>query len=168
MADPLSLAAAIAGLLTLAGGVAGQLRSTHLSFDETQSTLESIAKEIDSIVAVIDELERCLSQPHPTQDRNVFSPVISDLKRTLETIRAKLFQLRRSDSSARRWKRSRWIREVNRLVQRLQWQKTTVILALSGITMYVLSHSWGLDVADKHPLILKSNTETATIVCRTS
>lgn len=143
MAEAVSIVGTVAGLLTLAGTVAKQLRIAYATFTEAQAVVQSIQDEVEAITTVVRDLKDCVSSPgalHNVPNLSALNGFVSETHRTLDAIREKLSKLQCADSGDRKWKRRRWMwekSETNELLQSLQRHKISLTLALQTLSVYV-------------------------------
>jgi hypothetical protein len=94
MADPLSIAASVAGLLTLAAQTTKLIASIVSDIKNRQAELISIGLEISSFYLVLHELERRLNETTNTTSNERLDAVLAGCKRTLQSIQDLLTKIR--------------------------------------------------------------------------
>lgn len=139
MADPLSIAASIAGLLSLAGQVYTTLDTFISNVQHAPSFANCIRIEVDSFRSSLNALHTLLFSGTAPPKRAALIPAdfiiltFTDATLLFSEIEAEvlpLIQLDNFDFIAR----SRWTRkkaQLETLVSRLQWQKLTLVLQLN-------------------------------------
>jgi cell division control protein 24 len=144
MADPLSVAASIAGLLSLAGQVYTTLDTFISNVQHAPSFANRIRIEVDSFRRSLNALHTLLSSWAAPPIRAALIPadfivlIFTDATLLFSEIEAEvlpLVQLDNFDFVAR----SRWTlkkAQLETLVSRLQWQKLTLVLQLNILMWY--------------------------------
>src|ERR1700753_491226 len=95
MADPLSIAASVAGLLTLAAQTTKLIASIATDIKKREAELVSIRQEISSFCVVLYELERLLLNETTDASRNEgLDTLLAGCKRTLQSIQELLTKIK--------------------------------------------------------------------------
>jgi len=144
MSDPLSVAASIAGLLSLAGQVYTTLDTFITNVQGAPSFANRIRIEVDSFRRSLNALHTLLSPWTAPPKRAALIPAdfivltFTDATLLFSEIEAEilpLIQLHDFDFVVRaRWARKKT--QLETLVSRLQWQKLTLVLQLNILKWY--------------------------------
>ena len=147
MGDPLSVAASVAGLLSLAGQISSALGTYIFNIRDVPSFAQSIRSEVDSFRSSLDALNVLLWSPGVQPRRAALIPadfvVLSCTDATLlfsEIEAAVLPLIQHTDFNI--VNRVQWTRKrakLETLVSRLQWQKLTLVMQLNILIWYSFS-----------------------------
>src|SRR5690348_14096025 len=139
MGDPLSVAASVAGLLSLAGQVYTTLNTFIDNIQDAPSFAHSIRSEVQSFKNSLNGLQTMFGARTAQSQRAALIPVdhiflaLTDATLLFSEIEATVLPLARSDNFTL-WGRAQWTRKrtkLEALVSRLQWQKLTLVLHLN-------------------------------------
>lgn len=148
MSDPLSVAASIAGLVSLAGQLYNVLDTFISGVRDAPSMARTVHAELNACRTLLVALQGLLSGPAFSHSRATLIPAHSVivsftdavlLFSELEATILPLAGLRTTTFVAR----ARWARKEPRLTvltSRLQWHKSTLVLQLNILQWYVESH----------------------------
>jgi cell division control protein 24 len=145
MGDPLSVAASIAGLLSLAGQLYSVLDQVITGFRDAPSLARTVHAEVSMWRGTLVSLQQLLSGPAFSVSRASLIPAdhiivcFTDavlLFSELESVILPLTDARVASPTSR----ARWARQRSRLltlITRLQWHKSTLVLQLAILQWFV-------------------------------
>lgn len=139
--DPLSIAASIAGLLTIAGATAAKLESLFNDFRSRPATLVAISQEISALCLVLGQLESQLHGPNSTgsgtkRNEKTLLAVLDLCMRTFRQIDAQISELQSRFQKGSLSKAFAFIsypsrmKEISALRDDLEKFKATLLIAL--------------------------------------
>jgi cell division control protein 24 len=146
MADPLSIAGSVAGLLCIGLKVSHALGATINGTKSAPQSVNSLSRELSALCVTLGSLERILSLNNlskypqfPKVDlSNVLDTMMSDF--ILLQVTIKTFTDMHTDGFARKmWKRLTWVfREgaVLGLRNNLEAYKSTILMTITAVTLY--------------------------------
>ena len=144
MCDPLSVAASIAGLLSLAGQIYTVVDSFISTVQDVPSFAIHIRSKVDSFRNSLNALHRALESPIVRTNRAALIPadsiILACTNATLlfSEIEAIVLPIAKCNGP-KIWYTSQWIRKKEKLeafISRLQWQKLTLVLQLNILNWY--------------------------------
>ncbi|KAK8055165.1 ankyrin [Apiospora rasikravindrae] len=143
MADPLSIAASIAGLASLAAGAFKTLNDYRAAVRDAPRDVDNLATELRTLSGMLRNLELLASSLQPKGETKVYlhESQITPIAELIRCIDIKLDKAQ-NDFRATRFKGTfrslRWpfsASEVEKMVEQLRTYKATIILALSADTL---------------------------------
>ncbi|KAI8237413.1 hypothetical protein K4K54_012823 [Colletotrichum sp. SAR 10_86] len=166
MADPLSIAASIAGLISLADVVFIRLVKFGRSFKNAEKEIQDLSKEINLLGGALSSLARLARVLQEGDfDTNLRMHSIESCSETLNKINEKLLKLEASSLTKQKLKWSITKDRVEEWLDKLSQHKTDIITALSANSLDVLLRL--LSQEDKHATeILAEIKETRKITSR--
>jgi cell division control protein 24 len=151
MADPLSLAASVAGLLTISSQIAKFLCDAIPRARSAPSDIRSLSSELGALCEALANIETAVSQNdlsnHPRFPKDHLANVLDSIMKDFILLQTAISETvgNAAESVLTRWgKRVNWISreaEVEAFRNKLEAYKTTLFIVITTASLYVSAHN---------------------------
>jgi len=145
MADPLSIAASIAGLLSLGMRIGVTLNEFITSAKSAPASVRAISDELDTLTRVLTYIQEVITKDNGSKvvDAGLLSAALSGCMKSFEELESRLSALRtqfQGNTVRKVWAQISWPtkeKEIVFMAQRLGEHKATLGIALQLKSLYV-------------------------------